>query len=79
MTTNKERMPTTRKSVTHKGIIYSAKGRVKFFLIVGLYDDGRPGEVFVSCDAAAVEFFGHDRLSKELFEAAEIEAAEIVE
>ena len=48
--TMKNRMPTTRQSVTHKAVIHSAEGRVKFFVTVGLYDDGRPGEVFITCD-----------------------------
>jgi ribonucleoside-diphosphate reductase alpha chain len=37
-------MPQTRRSITHKFKIGEHKG----FIIVGLYDDGRPGEIFVS-------------------------------
>jgi len=46
----KTRMPETRRSVTHRGTIHSEKGRIKFFITVGIYDDGRPGEVFITCD-----------------------------
>ena len=38
------RMPQTRKSIVHKFDIAGHEG----FLIVGLYDDGKPGEVFIS-------------------------------
>lgn len=37
-------LPQTRKSVTHRFEIAGHKG----FLTVGLYDDGKPGEIFVS-------------------------------
>jgi len=40
----RERLPQTRKSMTHKFDIAGNKG----YLTVGLYDDGRPGEIFVS-------------------------------
>jgi ribonucleoside-diphosphate reductase alpha chain len=46
----KNRLPETRRSVTHKAVIHSAEGRIKFFITVGLYADGRPGEVFITCD-----------------------------
>jgi ribonucleoside-diphosphate reductase alpha chain len=38
-----ERLPPTRQSVTHKAYV----GAVEFYIIVGLYDDGRVGELFV--------------------------------
>ncbi len=38
------RMPQTRKSIVHKFDIAGHEG----FLIVGLYDNGKPGEIFVS-------------------------------
>ena len=38
------RLPQTRKSIAHKFEIVGHEG----YLIVGLYDDGRPGEIFVS-------------------------------
>lgn len=45
-----ERLPTTRSSVTHRAVIHAEDGRVKFFVTVGLYPDGRPGEVFLTFD-----------------------------
>ena len=47
---SRERMPDTRRSVTHKAVIHAECGKVKFFVTVGLYADGRPGEIFLSCD-----------------------------
>ncbi|MBS3083526.1 hypothetical protein J4423_01855 [Candidatus Pacearchaeota archaeon] len=40
----REPLPQTRKSITHKFELVDHKG----FLTVGLYDDGRPGEIFVT-------------------------------
>ncbi|MBX4212139.1 vitamin B12-dependent ribonucleotide reductase [Candidatus Pacearchaeota archaeon] len=40
----RKRMPQTRKSITHKFEIAGHEG----YLTVGLYDDGKPGEIFVS-------------------------------
>jgi len=40
----RRRMPQTRKSITHKFEIAAHEG----YVTVGLYDDGRPGEVFVT-------------------------------
>jgi len=39
----RERLPDTRQSVTHKFNINQHEG----YLIVGLFPDGRPGEVFI--------------------------------
>ncbi len=39
---NRERLSETRKALTHRFEIEGHKG----YVIVGLYDDGRPGEVF---------------------------------
>ena len=39
----RERLPDDRISVTHKFSIAGQKG----YFIVGLYDDGRPGELFI--------------------------------
>jgi ribonucleoside-diphosphate reductase alpha chain len=39
----RERLPDTRRSTTHKFEINQHEG----YIIVGYYDDGRPGEVFV--------------------------------
>jgi ribonucleoside-diphosphate reductase alpha chain len=40
----RERLPDTRKSVTHKFSVAGHEG----YLTVGLYDDGRPGELFIT-------------------------------
>lgn len=42
--TERRKLPETRKSVTHKFDIAGHEG----YLTVGLYDDGRPGEIFVT-------------------------------
>jgi ribonucleoside-diphosphate reductase alpha chain len=39
----RHRLPDTRQSLTHKFSIDSYEG----YITVGLYDDGRPGEVFI--------------------------------
>lgn len=43
-TSQRQKLPQTRKSVTHKFEIAGHEG----YLTVGLYDDGRPGEIFVT-------------------------------
>jgi ribonucleoside-diphosphate reductase alpha chain len=40
----RERLPDTRKSITHKFSITGHEG----YITVGLYDDGRPGELFIT-------------------------------
>lgn len=40
----RKKLPQTRKSITHKFDIAGHEG----YLTVGLYDDGKPGEIFVS-------------------------------
>jgi ribonucleoside-diphosphate reductase alpha chain len=40
----RERLPDTRKSVTHKFSLAGHEG----YLTIGLYDDGRPGELFIT-------------------------------
>ncbi len=40
---HRERLPITRKSVTHKFSVCGTEG----YLIVGLYDNGKPGELFI--------------------------------
>ncbi len=42
--TSRERLPDERQSVTHKFTVEEQEG----YVIVGLYEDGRPGEVFVN-------------------------------
>jgi len=39
----RETLPSTRKSITHKFAINSHEG----YLTIGLFEDGRPGELFV--------------------------------
>lgn len=58
----RERLPETRRSVTHKGVVWAERevcphcgretreSRHKFFFTVGFYADGRPGEVFMHMD-----------------------------
>ncbi|MEM1227533.1 MAG: vitamin B12-dependent ribonucleotide reductase [Planctomycetota bacterium] len=41
---NRERLPDTRQSLTHKFSIAGHEG----YLCVGLYPDGRPGEIFIT-------------------------------
>lgn len=40
---DRERLPDTRQSITHKFKVNTTKG----YMIVGLYEDGRPGELFI--------------------------------
>ena len=40
----RERLPDTRRSVTHKFNVGGHEG----YITVGLYDDGRPGELFIT-------------------------------
>ncbi len=40
----RERLPDTRKSVTHKFNVAGHEG----YLTVGMFDDGRPGELFIT-------------------------------
>jgi ribonucleoside-diphosphate reductase alpha chain len=42
-TPKRERLPETRRSLTHKFEVCDLEG----YITVGFYDDGRPGEVFV--------------------------------
>jgi len=46
------RLPSTRKSLTHRVKIHTKNGPIKCFITVGLYDDGQPGEVFLTMDEA---------------------------
>lgn len=43
MITVRRSLPVTRESVTHKFCINRHEG----YLTIGLYDDGRPGEIFI--------------------------------
>ena len=46
MKKERKTLPDTRQSITHKCNI---SGQT-FYITVGLYEDGRPGEVFISCN-----------------------------
>ncbi len=43
MVTHRQSLPTTRESLTHKFQIMGHEG----YLSIGLFDDGRPGEIFI--------------------------------
>ena len=43
----RQRLPDTRRSITHRVIIEGEGGDHQLYMTVGLYDDGRPGELFV--------------------------------
>lgn len=43
----RERLPEERRSVTHHFTIHAPAGSIDGYLIVGLYNDGRVGELFV--------------------------------
>jgi len=43
-TPRRERLPDTRRSITHKFNVAGHEG----YITVGLYDDGRPGELFIT-------------------------------
>jgi len=47
----RKRLPDVRQSITHRAVIHGDPP-TKFFLTVGLYEDGEPGEVFVTMDRA---------------------------
>jgi ribonucleoside-diphosphate reductase alpha chain len=44
----RERLPDTRVGVTHKFVIHGETERLKGFITLNRYADGRPGEVFVT-------------------------------
>ncbi len=52
----RERLPDTRTSITHKAVILAEEDgkakRIKFYFTVGLFPDGRPGELFLHMDEA---------------------------
>ena len=45
---NRTKLPQTRESITHKVVI---GGSVDIYIIVGLYKDGTPGEVFAKINS----------------------------
>jgi len=52
--TNRTRMADTRAALTHKFSIGGHEG----YLTVGLYEDGTPGEIFISCSKAGSTLSG---------------------
>jgi len=54
----REKLPDTRQSITHKIVIKAGPRRVKLFLTIGLYPDGRPGEMFIHADQEEPELRG---------------------
>jgi len=48
----RERLPDERQSVTRKFHIRTPDGDEKIYVHVGLYADGRPGELFLTVDKA---------------------------
>ena len=53
----RKRLPDVRQSITHKAIIHGDPP-VKFFITVGLYDDGAPGEIFITMNDANSDIRG---------------------
>jgi ribonucleoside-diphosphate reductase alpha chain len=56
----RERLPNTRKSITHKFVLRSPNpsgktGKLLIYITVGLYNDGRPGEIFYTINASGEE------------------------
>jgi len=47
----RNRLPSTRKGITHRAVINTEKGRLKFFVTVNCYEDtGKPAELFLTFD-----------------------------
>ena len=44
---DRDRLPDTRQSVTHRVTIEDAGGAHQLYITVGLYEDRRPGELFL--------------------------------
>lgn len=51
---DRKRLPTTRPSVTHKAIVNDTE----FYLTVGLFEDGTPGELFITIAKEGSELGG---------------------
>jgi ribonucleoside-diphosphate reductase alpha chain len=54
----RERLPDTRRSVTHRVKIGAGKDAIKLFITVGLYENGNPGEVFLQVDEKGTTLSG---------------------
>jgi hypothetical protein len=57
-TMTRERLPDTRRSVTHRVVIGSGESQVKLFITISFYEDGRPGEVFLQVDEKGTTLSG---------------------
>jgi ribonucleoside-diphosphate reductase alpha chain len=55
MMVSREALPSTRESLTHKFSVANIEG----YLTIGLYEDGRPGEIFIkiSKEGSAISGF----------------------
>ncbi len=55
MMVTREALPSTRESLTHKFSVANIEG----YLTIGLYEDGRPGEIFIkiSKEGSAISGF----------------------
>ena len=55
MMVTREALPSTRESMTHKFSVANIEG----YLTIGLYEDGRPGEIFIkiSKEGSAISGF----------------------
>jgi ribonucleoside-diphosphate reductase alpha chain len=54
----RRRLPDTRDSITRKIAIRHAAGETKIYITVGLYEDGKPGEVFLKADRMGTSISG---------------------
>ena len=54
ITTQRRKMPPTRRSITHRFTIGGHEG----YLTIGLFDDGAPGEVFIKIAKAGSTLSG---------------------
>ena len=48
----RKRLPDTRDSITHRVKISTPSGDLTLFIIVGFYEDGTPGELFINMGKA---------------------------
>ncbi len=54
----RERLPDTRRSITHRVKIHCTPDPVKLYITVSLYKDGRAGEVFLQVDERGTTLSG---------------------
>lgn len=58
MTENRKRLPNERSALTHRFTIGAGEDLIKGYVTVGLYDDGKPGEIFVKMDRQGSQVSG---------------------